>query len=74
MRECLIGPDFPATFNVKSAISIAYAIGWAILHIDGCVFLARRSFAEDGMLRKEFGKEWDRWAQKVRWNVIPYLL
>ena len=28
---------------------------------------------EDKMLHKEFGKEWDRWADKIRYKVIPYI-
>lgn len=74
MRECLIGSDFPAAFTTKGTIGILYASGWAFLNIDTSFFLVRRTFVEDGMLRKEFGKEWDRWAQKVRWNVIPYVV
>jgi len=76
MRECLIGPDFPAanSFTTKSAMGIAYALTWTFLYIDTSVFLVKRSLTEDGMMKKEFGKEWESWAQKVRWRVFPYVL
>jgi len=71
MRECLMGSDHSPAF---SAISIAYALWWTFLYTDAAIFMVRRSFTEDRMLKGEFGKEWDEWAKKVRWNVIPYVL
>ena len=76
MKECLIGSDFPAAsaFTIKSAMGISYALTWAFLYIDTSVFLVKRSFAEDGMLKKEFGKEWEEWAGRVKWRVFPFIL
>jgi len=42
--------------------------------LDVVAFLMRRSFVEDRILKKEFGKEWDEWANSVRYNVIPFVL
>ncbi|KAH9474825.1 Delta(14)-sterol reductase [Psilocybe cubensis] len=33
----------------------------------------RRSNAEDELLKKEFGKEWERWADRVRYKFVPGL-
>ncbi|PPQ85014.1 hypothetical protein CVT25_010403 [Psilocybe cyanescens] len=39
----------------------------ASLFIKSCL----RLNAEDEMLRKEFGKEWEMWARRVRYKLIP---
>ena len=33
-----------------------------------------RMKAEDGALRKRFGDEWDAWAARVRYMIIPGIL
>jgi protein-S-isoprenylcysteine O-methyltransferase Ste14 len=38
------------------------------------VAMIRRTFVEDEMLRKQFPGEWDRWAQKVPYRLIPGVL
>ncbi|KAA1475607.1 hypothetical protein DENSPDRAFT_842399 [Dentipellis sp. KUC8613] len=30
-----------------------------------------RTSAEDKLLQKEFGQEWDEWASRVRWRILP---
>lgn len=37
------------------------------------VFMCRAD-VEDQVLRKEFGKEWEEWAQTVRYKFIPGIL
>jgi len=73
-RECFIGSAFPPAFNSNSAFGIIYALYIMTHYIDVVVFLFRRSFVEDKMLKKEFGKDWDEWARNVPYNVIPYIL
>jgi len=73
-RECFIGSNFPPTFNAKSAFGLMFAVSATALDLDVAVFLVRRSFVEDKMLKKEFGKDWEEWARKVRYNVIPFVL
>jgi len=33
----------------------------------------RRAPLEDALLRKRFGKQWDEWAEKVRYRMVPYI-
>ena len=73
-KECLLGSGFPPSITVKSAAGVAWAACWLITYTDSSVFLIRRSFAEDAMMRKEFGKEWEEWARTVPWNVLPMIL
>jgi protein-S-isoprenylcysteine O-methyltransferase Ste14 len=40
----------------------------------GLVMFASRVSVEDAMLRKQFGHQWDEWAQKVRYQMIPFVL
>ena len=35
--------------------------------------LCARARQEDVMLRKEFGKLWDEWAERTPWRVIPFV-
>ncbi|KAL1744681.1 hypothetical protein HDZ31DRAFT_38164 [Schizophyllum fasciatum] len=35
--------------------------------------LLRRMSAEDESLKKEFGREWDEWAAKVPWKLVPHI-
>ena len=62
------------TVNTQSALSILFAAYVAVHYVDVVIFLIRRSFVEDKMLKKEFGKDWDEWAKNVPYNVIPYIL
>jgi len=73
-RVCLIGSSTPPSFTARSAVGISYTLCWALLYADTIVYLVRRSFVEDAMLKREFGQEWDEWANRVRWNVFPYIL
>jgi len=73
-RECLIGTSFPTELTVQNILGIGYALSYSIVNTDVTIYLIRRSFEEDGMLKREFGKEWEEWAARVRWNVFPYIL
>ena len=35
--------------------------------------LFARARQEDVMLRKEFGVQWDKWAERTPWRVIPFV-
>jgi len=35
--------------------------------------LGSRTYVEDELLRKRFGKQWDEWAKKVPYRMIPYI-
>jgi len=73
-RECFIGGASPPQINERSFAGILYTL-WMIVHYtDTNIFLVRRSFEEDTLLKREFGKDWDQWARSVRWNVIPFII
>ncbi|KAF8968471.1 hypothetical protein BDZ97DRAFT_1655019 [Flammula alnicola] len=44
---------------------------WFLVQVLRCFFCVARSREEDHGLRKLFGKQWDAWAVKVRYRVIP---
>ncbi|TFY57156.1 hypothetical protein EVG20_g8652 [Dentipellis fragilis] len=41
---------------------------WVVYLLTGMV---RRTSSEDRMLKREFGKEWDMWARRVPYKMIP---
>jgi protein-S-isoprenylcysteine O-methyltransferase Ste14 len=38
------------------------------------VWLSIRTIEEDRLLKKEFGVQWDQWAAKTKYRIIPYVL
>jgi protein-S-isoprenylcysteine O-methyltransferase Ste14 len=72
---CQVGPEswliqsgFMEIFAVKAvaAVWLAYT---ALLPI----VMFFRTFEEDRVLKKHFGKEWDAYAKRTRFRLIPYL-
>jgi len=73
-RECLIGPTFlPTQMTIGKTVAFAYPLLWTLLYADTVSYLVRHSLAEDAMLRREFGKQWDEWARKVPWRILPFV-
>jgi protein-S-isoprenylcysteine O-methyltransferase Ste14 len=55
-----------ATVGVAGTVTSAFTLT--------LVMFASRVSVEDAMLRERFGKQWDKWAQKVRYQMIPFVL
>jgi protein-S-isoprenylcysteine O-methyltransferase Ste14 len=58
--------------------AVGTASGWviwplAILRTWVVYWLFSRSIAEDRLLKKEFGEQWEQWAAKTRYRSIPYV-
>ncbi|EPS92769.1 hypothetical protein FOMPIDRAFT_47998 [Fomitopsis schrenkii] len=51
---------------------VPWMIG-VLLAAHSVVGLTMRTIAEDNMMRKKFGKEWDAYVQRVRYRLIPYI-
>lgn len=34
----------------------------------------RRTFVEDDVLHRRYGKEWEGWARRVPYKLVPWLL
>lgn len=49
----------------------AVAKVWAVLMAMVIVILVVRIPQEDKMMARGFGKEWDEWAQQVKYRLIP---
>ncbi|KAH7887360.1 hypothetical protein F5I97DRAFT_820831 [Phlebopus sp. FC_14] len=47
------------------------ALGWMVGMIVVNVGMFRRMRREDRMLKDAFGEEWERWAKRVRYRLIP---
>jgi len=46
---------------------------WILLLGNFFVHILFRMGIEDGILRKEFGKEWDAWAERTPYKVLPLI-
>lgn len=74
----MIGPGI-VLLNVDSfwgAQSVAPKVllgGSSLIFVAFFFALVKRTAVEDAMMKKEFGKEWDNWAEKVRYRMIPYV-
>jgi len=71
-RECLFG--FGRGLDIRSILGTLYPIWMIIFSLDTCIFLVRRSYTEDELMKKNFGKEWEEWRVRVRWRVFPGVL
>jgi len=72
-RECLwaFGGGSMTPSNILWLLYPMLLIPW---YIDTLVFLIRRSWEEDALMKKMFGKEWEEWRGRVRWRVLPGVL
>jgi protein-S-isoprenylcysteine O-methyltransferase Ste14 len=57
----------------KAAVAAIAGYSAATFTLVTCMFLTRVS-VEDTMLRQQFGQQWDKWAQQVRYQIIPFVL
>ncbi|KAL5639996.1 hypothetical protein ACGC1H_007335 [Rhizoctonia solani] len=49
---------------------------WGAVALGGTLlfgYVSSRAKSEDEMLRRHFGKEWDRWAERTKYRVVPGL-
>ncbi|KAI1792768.1 ICMT-domain-containing protein [Ganoderma leucocontextum] len=49
------------------------AVGWALWMLSVVAVAVGRVSTEDKVLKKEFGKEWEAWAKKTPYRLVPYL-
>jgi len=64
MSECL------SRSKVVAYMRGAVVIGRSLLPIYSAFW---RAAEEDRLLKKEFGKEWDQWAARTKYRLIPYV-
>jgi len=72
-RECLWG--FGGVSKAPERILWnLYPILLTMTFADNIVYLTRRSWQEDALMKKMFGKEWEEWRARVRWRILPGVL
>jgi len=57
----------------SNPVVVLLGLFWLFFAVTRCIYVVIRTKAEDEALRKEFGKQWDVWAAKVPYRVIPGL-
>lgn len=55
-----------ATLGFSSPLPYFYPIYFAVL-------LIHRELRDEEKCHKKYGKDWDRYCEKVRWRIIPYV-
>jgi protein-S-isoprenylcysteine O-methyltransferase Ste14 len=54
-----------------SPTGLLYALCWLAMETYVLSSIVARTPTEDALLRKQFGAEWDAWAAKVPYRIIP---
>ena len=72
---CHFGPgswyaDRVGWASFASRMFMAAWAGWCVIVPS---LLGRRTSTEDAILRREFGEEWDSYAEKTPYKLIPYI-
>jgi protein-S-isoprenylcysteine O-methyltransferase Ste14 len=62
-----------APADPRRAAAAAYAAGLAATYALTLAMFGSRVHVEDAMLRKQFGPQWDEWAKRVPYQIIPYV-
>ena len=69
---------FPGSYVSESGLldrvwGMAMVMTW-VVYILVCVGTAvSRPAAEDSVLREEFGREWETWARRTPYKLVPYM-
>jgi len=66
---CQVGPG--SWLHETNWLGGAVGVAWACAVSAVSLMLVARIQKEDTVLRREFGQEWDRWAEKTRYRLIP---
>ncbi|KAJ3519579.1 hypothetical protein NM688_g9281 [Phlebia brevispora] len=72
---CQLGPGSWLTANgvwdtVPGRIVVALYIFYSVA---SCIFLVSRVTAEDAVMKQQFGQEWEDWAKRTPYRLVPYV-
>ncbi|KAI0311443.1 hypothetical protein OF83DRAFT_1068801 [Amylostereum chailletii] len=56
---------------LQTTVGQSYAVSWVMMETYVLASIMMRVPMEDELLRRQFGQEWETWAAKVRYRVIP---
>jgi len=72
-RECLWGFGGVSKAPYRILWNL-YPLLLTMTFVDNLVYLTRRSWQEDALMKKMYGKEWEEWRVRVRWRILPGVL
>ncbi|KAM5546232.1 hypothetical protein V8D89_000358 [Ganoderma adspersum] len=75
---CLITLMLPGSYVYESGMPTTLwgavpVLLWAVTHATINLIAVTRVPVEDAVLRREFGSQWDAWARKTPYALIPYV-
>ena len=50
-----------------------WTIFWLLLTAISCAMTVDRCIKEDRVLHSAFGREWEAWSGRVRWQLVPWV-
>lgn len=62
--------EFSVLLSARLIRALAFGL-WPLGSLLAIVTLSERIPLEDAMLRREFGSQWDEWAQRVPYRLLP---
>ena len=82
LREAWLAPALWALFGAgasstegiwgaRAVLACAFALFWATKVFYALRSTNRRVVTEDGELHRVFGAQWEEWAARVRWRLLP---
>ncbi|EPQ50895.1 hypothetical protein GLOTRDRAFT_118243 [Gloeophyllum trabeum ATCC 11539] len=75
IHACLFGPgSLLRESGILETRVGQVIIGGMVINMTSMVIaFARRPRIEDETLKQQFGEQWDRWAERVPYRIIPYI-
>ena len=75
---CLMALLLPGSYIYESGMLedlwvVAGLALWTMLHVAIALTAVKRIPVEDEVLKKQFGTQWDDWARKTPYKLIPYV-
>ncbi|EKM50766.1 uncharacterized protein PHACADRAFT_153017 [Phanerochaete carnosa HHB-10118-sp] len=67
------GGWFHECIGWDSLWSKVFTVVWSAVSLSIPTMLVQRVEKEDEVLRKEFGEQWDRWAERTPYKIFPYI-
>ncbi|EJF58319.1 ICMT-domain-containing protein [Dichomitus squalens LYAD-421 SS1] len=75
---CLMALLLPGSYIYESGMLekpwvVVGLVFWAVVHVAIALTAVKRIPVEDEVLHKEFGSQWEEWARKTPYKLIPYV-
>lgn len=74
IQECLVHSKVTVYGLNIGQLMKAYIWFNVVMRSAVALWLSFRTIEEDALLKKEFGVQWDKWEQRTKYKLIPYVI